>query len=516
MTTHRSVHRSLSALIVFLAASSPAHAWWGFGHETISRGAVVNLRLSPSESFNRFFGEVAQPYSRLPHIEPAGLHYIDIDTAVTTSVSGTSVSYAGDFAALRTGTLNFPLTTAAANARYGTSYINANGGVPWLANDTLNSLTSRMQSATTYRNWYDLLTTAASLSHYLQDMHNPMHLTQNYNPGGLHGYYEGGQFENGSVSRYPELQAAIVPTAPVYYGTAASGNFVRSLFNNIPASYDLNTPILTADTAARRASSNLINTTYYDSLWASTNTFTKQQFSNASAVVANAIYTAYVNAGSPTIPAPTFYATAATENSTITSTGEVKNFTNEDYFSVTGRSSYGVVRFDLSDIKARYDAQYGIGNWTVDTVALALQVNSVISGATAVYLAPNDQLNIQSNTALRFADNGTPLGVNTATDLPLLQISQIPTNTPKYQILRYDATTTYPFNASPLYSDILTGGITTLLFIPTSNQSSISLFGGGGLALEVSARAIPEPAALSLAAPLLAATQKRPRRISPK
>jgi hypothetical protein len=206
--------------------------------------------------------------------------------------------------------------------------------------------------------------------------------------------------------------------------------------------------------------------------------------------------TAYINAGSPAIPAATFFTAPAGENSTITPTGPVAGFNNQDFFAVGGAdrfsNSYGVARFDMAHIKQQFDQRYGAGNWVVDNVALAVETNGSSCGSIRVFLATNDGLNIQQGSALRFTDNGVPLGVDISTATPLLDFA-VPIKT-KYTISRYDKATLEALNWTPLTSDILGGNIITLIAAAGSTTSSASYFGGAGLSLEVSAHQVPEPA----------------------
>ena len=491
------VRRTVAVAVAMIAGAIalPAQGWWENGHEAITRGVLQDL--SGTGDLQRFFAETNDQFVKIPWIEPAGLHFINIDTTATTSGNAGIVSYGKDFTNFRAGTFSFPTSTAAANARYGSGYVGSQGGVPWLSNDTLATLTTKMQTAQTYDDWYRLLPTAGALAHYLEDMHQPMHLTANYNPGGLHQRYEGGQFEDGSVWRYPELIASMTPVSPTYYGNGSG--FINALFNRIPTDYDKNVTIRNADSAASVLGTGSV--AYYDSLWNQTKDLTKDSVQHAAGTVASAFYTAYVNAGSPAIPQATLYATSAAQNSTITSTGPILDYTNQDFFQVRGSTAgspcYGVIRFDLSTIKAQYDARFGEGNWLIDDVALATEISSVGTSSLKVYFSPDDTTNIGAGSILRFGDGAAPLSVSLANDIPLLQYAV--TSTPQFTINRYDSYTSAPFNWAPLAPDITSGGMATLVFVGNTSTSSATYFGGAGISLEVSAHSVvPEPSMLGL------------------
>ena len=255
-----------------------------------------------------------------------------------------------------------------------------------------------MQAAQTYDDWYRILPTAGALAHFLQDMHQPMHLTQYYNgnpSSGLHAKYEGGQFEDGTVSRYPELRAAITPVAPVSYGNGPG--FINALFNRIPTDYNKNVLINNANTVANAAGSGAV---YFDTLWGNTKTFTKDSFNHSAGVIASAFYTAYVNAGSPAIPEATFFATSAAENSTITTSGPITDYTNQDFFYVRGGSllgRYGVVRFDMRKSR-RSSTRFMARTAGRLTMSLALESNSSSSGSLKVFYSQDDTTNIQAGS----------------------------------------------------------------------------------------------------------------------
>jgi hypothetical protein len=109
----------------------------------------------------------------------------------------------------------------------------------------------------------------------------------------------------------------------------------------------------------------------------------------------------------------------------------------------------------------------------------------------AVYYSPDDLINIQPGSVLRYSDGGAPLGINFATDTPLLQY--VLGNQSTYNIDRFSSTTPSALNWLPLNPDILSGGVVTLAFAPNASSTSVLYFGGAGLSLEVSAHAVPEP-----------------------
>jgi hypothetical protein len=276
--------------------------------------------------------------------------------------------------------------------------------------------------------------------------------------------------------------------APTYYGPASGSGFITQVFNRIPTDYDKIQSLLSADAVAKTAGP-ADSVAYYDSLYSHTKAVTEDSFQDAANVIGSALYTAYVNAGSPKIPQATFYATPAKEQSTIIASGPRPGFENQDFFAV-GQNIYGVARFSTSAIKAQYDARFGPGHWAIDNVALTLETHGAnAAGKIDVFYSADDSANIQSGSLLTSSDDGAPLGVNLTTDTPLLQYNVTGTEA-NFSFNRFDSTTPQAFNFSPLQADILSGNDITLLMAAATPNVSAYYYGGSGLSLEVSAHAV--------------------------
>jgi hypothetical protein len=272
-----------AALVVLLSSRSLAQDRWGSsGHQHITEGAVNHL----PQPLRGFFQANSTTVSTAAGVEPPSTHYIDIDV------------YPEFFA----GT--FPRDWTAAVALYGTTTLSNNGLGPWNAQTFATTLSTQMATASTEQDWLNLLQTAGALAHYLEDLHNPLHLTQNYDGqltgnNGIHSRYE-----SQMISRHLAADLPIVPTpgACVYYPSV-----IDAIFDEIDVNYWYQDDIIAADTAARALDSRY-RTVYYNKLWADTGAFTQILFQQASEQVASVWYTAWVDAGSPMpIPAPALY-----------------------------------------------------------------------------------------------------------------------------------------------------------------------------------------------------------------
>lgn len=261
-------------LIVHLSARTAA-AWGATGHSHITGGAIPHL----PQPLRSFFEINASTIRSLASQEPSGKHYIDIDV------------YPEFFA----GT--FPHDVNDLIAIYGDPYVESNGKGPWTYANYVGTLSTLMTTARTKQDWLNLRATAAAQAHYIEDMHNPLHLTQNYD-----GQFTGNQgihsrYESQMISR--NLASLTFASADAVYEESV----IDDVFDGIDIHYYFVDDIMVADDVALTAGAGSYNTTYYNQLWQETDDFTKVLFQEASEAVADGWYTAWVNAGSP-IPVP--------------------------------------------------------------------------------------------------------------------------------------------------------------------------------------------------------------------
>ena len=268
--------RVLLVVCGFFALAS-AGAWgderWGStGHQHITAGALAHLPQPLRWFFETNSGVVVTQSG----IEPPFTHYIDID-------------YYPEFFA---GT--FPHDENALVAIYGWSVVEDNGVGPWALDFYATNLTTAMAGAHTAQDWQNVLATAGILAHFVADLHNPLHLTMNYNGQltgntGIHSRYE-----SQMVSRYlTQLPIAPAPAECVYLPSV-----LDAVFDSIDVNYWFVDDIMAGDTHAASVDPGH-HTAYYATLWADTGPFTQVLFQQASEMLASAWYTAWINAGSP-------------------------------------------------------------------------------------------------------------------------------------------------------------------------------------------------------------------------
>ncbi len=262
---------SVFALIILVQASSSSRAWWGVGHEYITANAIQHL----PQPLRGFFEEHSDPLISRSGEEPPGSHWLHLDF------------YPEFFA----GTL--PYDREELSNLYSVAIVNSQGTAPWTFESYVKSLTSLMAAAETEQDWWSIISTAGDQAHYIEDLHNPLHLTENYNGqfsgnDGIHARYEGQMV----TRHFDDLPIAF--SDAVYLPSV-----LNNTFENMETHFYFLDDILAADDLYTDGS-NGYDETYYTGLWEETGTFTQQLFQAATEAVANSWYTAWVNAGMPT------------------------------------------------------------------------------------------------------------------------------------------------------------------------------------------------------------------------
>jgi len=276
----------VAMVVAVVGLSTPkANAWWRLGHEQITEGAVSHLPGGLQGFFQSNLATI-KTYSGDEPVQPPA-HWIDIDL------------YA-DWPA--TPIIRDPVQ---AYDTYGPGLMEEAGMAPWAVAGHTEELSGQMLAATTAQDWQDLLVTAGELAHYIEDLHNPLHLTKNYDGqdtgnDGIHARYEGFM-----VYAYMD-QLTILPT-PV---ASRHTDMLDAIFDSIEGvggeegNWRYVEDIMNADDIAH-AIDPAEGPDYYASLWAGTGGFTPELFQDASEMIAVAWGTAWVDAGSPTpVPEP--------------------------------------------------------------------------------------------------------------------------------------------------------------------------------------------------------------------
>jgi hypothetical protein len=257
---------------------SPCYAWHGAGHSYLTEAAIRELPAPLKTLFEKY-------QSRLKGIsatEPPGKHYILIDL------------YPEFF------THTFPRDLDALIAEYGTNAVDGNGMGPWTAVSYYETLRALFAGAVTESDWTNLLSTAGALAHYLEDLHQPMHLTVNINgqrtgQDGVHYRYEGSMV---GIRINAGLQLATNVADCIFYPS-----LLDAIFDDIDLVYPNNATLLAADLAAYAAAGERESTNYYQHFWDDgCSSFTPFLMQKAAGMAASAWYSAWREAGFPQPP----------------------------------------------------------------------------------------------------------------------------------------------------------------------------------------------------------------------
>ena len=169
------------------------------------------------------------------------------------------------------------------------------GIAPWAIVELLGQMTDAMRT----NGWTWAAQCGAAMSHYVADLHMPLHCTRNFN--GQETWQDGihGRIETDMVKAFFRPDA-IRPAPAVFIE-----NPFREIMGWVEHSAALAPVLLRADQIAKRSANGRIDSeTYYLRLWELTGTNLTEQVSDAAAHLSSLWYTAWVNAGKPAIPAP--------------------------------------------------------------------------------------------------------------------------------------------------------------------------------------------------------------------
>ncbi len=261
---------------------------WGYtGHEKISHECALSFSqdMSQFNAWTQFLANHASDADERKAWDPdEGIrHYIDIDNYQQFLNYGT-----------------IPQTLDSVIDIYGYNFVFEQGILPWATLTTYDSLVACMAR----HDWNSAKYFAADLGHYVGDGHMPLHITRNYNGqysgnSGIHSRYESTMINNNIYEiNYQGFEVQVISDINQY------------VFNYLYTNYTYVDSVLMADDYAQSISGNTSSSAYKNALWNKSKNFTIHLFSNASHALAELIYNAWLQAGSPSM-------TAATEEFTM-------------------------------------------------------------------------------------------------------------------------------------------------------------------------------------------------------
>jgi len=218
---------------------------------------------------------------------------------------------------------------------HGAPYIVSNGSLPWATINIYDTLVVDFRK----HKWHKAMLDASDLGHYVGDGHMPLHLTENYDGGMTN--------QNGIHSRYETAMVSAFSTALSNYSGAevhSVTNVTRYIFDYIYLDYQYKDSLLAADTYAKTVSSDTRSSLYISALWSKAQ-FTTLLMHNASHSLAELIYTAWLEAGSPPFGIINDVSTPLDKKVLVypnPTTGRIE-LTGEDIYKTEAYSSTGAI-----------------------------------------------------------------------------------------------------------------------------------------------------------------------------
>jgi Secretion system C-terminal sorting domain len=251
---------------------------WGYiGHQNISSKIILsfNDEMGGFESWVSYMTSHASDADNRKNEDPdeSHRHYIDIDNYDEFVDDG-----------------RIAQTWNSVVDIHGQSFVDNNGILPWTTLITYDSLRNCMSR----RDYEKAKFFAADLGHYVADGHMPLHITANYD-GQLTG-------NNGIHYRFESAMINDHINEVVFTGKEAEyiNNVPDYIFNYLYQNYKYVDTIMAADNYAKTISSSY-NTAYYNAMWDKSQSFIHSIMSNASVAITELLYTAWVDAGKPSL-----------------------------------------------------------------------------------------------------------------------------------------------------------------------------------------------------------------------
>ena len=198
---------------------------------------------------------------------------------------------------------NIPRNLDSIYTKYGEENVNHWGIAPWVIKDYCERITDLIKEG----EWEESVFAMSAMSHYIADLHMPLHTCSNYN-GQLTGN-EGIHFrwETPMVEQYVTY---IEPLEEAEY----IKNSLDMTFSIVKESFEVYPDLIRADSIARssltKVQADSLNTyeklsfedEYLSVLYAETSNIVHDRLNKAAERIASYWYTCWVNAGSPSIP----------------------------------------------------------------------------------------------------------------------------------------------------------------------------------------------------------------------
>jgi hypothetical protein len=272
------------AALIALAASQPAAAWGSAAHRHIMARAIDLLPVELKPFFHQHQDELVMRV-----IDPDLFRVLGWEEDPNHFVN---------FGAKELGEYPFkelPREYGAAIEKFGMATLRRNGLLPWRQQEEFGNLRRAFEGFT--REVYgpgNAVLFAAVMSHYIQDAHQPLHASVNYDGQmtantGIHARFETALFER-FQSR---LTIRPAPPTPILNARDAA-------FDALLSSYKLVDPILKADDAAKQGKETY-DDEYFERLYTTVRPILEQRLGEAITATAGLIMGAWEQAGRPVL-----------------------------------------------------------------------------------------------------------------------------------------------------------------------------------------------------------------------
>jgi hypothetical protein len=279
--------RALVAAIMLAGALMPAPAFaWGFvGHRFIMARAIELLPAPLKPFFDRYRDEIV-----IRAVDPDLWRNVGWEEDPNHFMNFGVREY-GDypFAVL-------PRELGAAIEKFGMPTLKRNGMLPWRAQELFGNLRRTFEGFARGSQYgpSDLILFSAVIGHYIQDAHQPLHATNNYDGQltgntGIHA-----RFERDLIEKF-QARLTVRPAAP-----AAIANVRDAAFEALLAGYKLVGPILEADGEAI-GSKDTYDAEYFESFFTTVKPILERRLGESVTATAGLIVGAWEAAGKPAV-----------------------------------------------------------------------------------------------------------------------------------------------------------------------------------------------------------------------
>jgi hypothetical protein len=274
------------ACVIALLVASPASAWGFVGHRLITNRAIDLLPIELKPFFTKYRDEIV-----VRSIDPDLWRNADWED---------DPNHFMNFGVREFGDYPFgelPHEYGAAIEKFGMATLRRNGLLPWREAEEFGNLRRAFEAFTRSPAYgpFDVILFAAVAAHYIQDAHQPLHASNNYDGQltGNRGVHA--RFERDLVERF-QARLTINPAPPRPITNARD-----AAFDALLASYRLVDSILKADSEAV-AAKDVYDDNYFERFFGNVKPLLEERLAASISATAGLIMGAWEQAGRPKPP----------------------------------------------------------------------------------------------------------------------------------------------------------------------------------------------------------------------